>query len=164
MAKINAITIDTYQRGDSAVLPWTLQYADIDGNVHPKDLSGCRAALTISAHEFTHSIDDITPDAQGKSAALGYNNNYAVVNVDCDSPLEMHGLDPAEGKILFDLHKQMMWLEPGEYWISITIENKISKRTHTYAIGKIGIQGHPTNRLTTDAVDSYGDVRSEEDV
>lgn len=164
MAKINVITIDTYQRGDSAVLPWTLQYADAEGEIHPKNLTGFRAALTISASEYTHSVDDVTPDDRGRAAAVGYNDTKAVVNVDCDNSIDMHGLDPANGKILFDLHKQMMWLEPGEYWISITIENKINKRTHTYAIGKIAIQGHPTNRLTTDAVDSYGDVRSEEDV
>lgn len=163
MGKINTITIDTYQRGDSAVLPWHLQYADAQGNVHSKNLTGYRAALTISSSEYTTSPDDVTVTG-GKSAAKGYNDTYAVVNVDCDNSTQMHGISPTEGKILFDLHKQMMWLTPGAYWIDIVLENKTNKRTHTYAIGKIEIQGHPTNRLTTDAVDSYGDVQSEGDV
>lgn len=160
MAKINTITIDTYQRGDSAVLPWYLKYVDSQGQQQPKNLAGYKAALTISKSEY--SMD--TTDVSGGGAAIGYNNTFAVVNVDCDNPSQMHGISPAQGKILFDLHKQMMWLEPGTYWIDIVLENKTNKRTHTYAIGKIELQGHPTNRLTTDAVDSYGDVTSEGDV
>lgn len=164
MAKINTITIDTYQRGDSCVLPWSLQYADEEGVVHAKSLVGCRVALTISATDYTHSVNDITRDAQGRGSAIGYNETFAVVNVDCDDPTQMHGLDPAGGKVLFDLHKQMMWLEPGTYFGDIVVENKTNKRAHTYAIFKLEIQGHSTNRLTTDAVDSYGDVYSEGDV
>ena len=167
MAKINVITIDTYQRGDSAVLPWTLQYVDADGQTHPKNLAGYKAALTISPTEYSQIDNDEGNGTSG--AAIGYssvpeNTTYAKVDVDCDDSTQMHGISPSQGKILFDLHKQMMWLEPGSYWIDIVLENKVNKRTHTYAIGKIEIQGHPTNRLTTDAVDSYGDVTSEGDV
>lgn len=164
MAKINTITIDTYQRGDSAVLPWSLQYVDENGETKPKNLTGYIAALTISPTIYTKSADDVTPDEDERSAAIGYNDTPCVVTVDCDDREQMHGLKAEDGKILFDLHKQMMWLDPGVYFIDIVLENKETKRTRTYAIGKIEIQGHPTNRLTTDEVDSYSDIESEGDL
>lgn len=164
MAKITAINIDTFQRGDSNVLPWTLQRQDSEGNLSPFNLTGYKAALTISKAEFSDSYNDVDLDTSGRGAARGYGGQSAVVDVDCDSTADMHGIDPSEGKILFDLHKQNMWIAPGDYYLDVVLENKTTKRTHTYVIGKISIQGHPTNRLTTDAPDTFEDVQNPEDV
>lgn len=164
MARIEEITIDTLQRGDSSVLPWQLLRQVDEETTEPFDLTGYKAALTVSKHQWTESINDTEPDVSGRSAAKGFGDQYAIVDVDCDSTSDMHGQDPQDGKILFDLHKQNMWVEPGEYYCDIVLENKTNHRTHTYAIGKITIQGHPTNRLTTDAPDSYSDVTDAEDV
>lgn len=164
MSKITNITIDTFQRGDSSVLPWVLQRQDAEGNLTPFNFTGYRAALTISKSEWTNSMDDISLDDAKRGAAKGFGEQYAIVDVDCDNPIEMHGIDPTEGKILFDLHKQNMWITPGDYYLDVVIENKTNLRTHTYVIGKISIQGHPTNRLTTDSPDTYYDVTDPEDV
>lgn len=164
MAKLTTINIDTFQRGDSSVLPWVLQRQDAEGNLTPFNLTGYRAALTISKAEYTDSYDDVTADAANRRAAVGYNDQYAIVNVDCDSSQDMHGISPTEGKILFDLHKQNMWITPGNYFVDVVLENKTNYRTHTYVIGKIVIQGHPTNRFTTDTTDNFYDVSEPEDV
>lgn len=154
MAKLNSIKIDTHPRGDSGILRWSWVKQEADGSMTPLSLVGYKVAMTVKAQDWDMSPNDI----EGASTAVGYNDILWMIDIDCDNPNEMHGLDPSAGKVLFAMPKQANWIEPGTYYVDIVVENKVSKRTTTVLSGTIEIQGHPTNRLTTDAPDTYGDI------
>lgn len=164
MPKLNVFKWDNLIRGDSAGVAWKVSYRDSSGDLHPKSLVGYTAALTLKPTEYDNSVTDVISDEKGRKAAEGFEGQLAICNVDCDVPEEMHYIDPAEGRILFDLHKQAMWLNPGTYYMDIVLENKSSHRTHTYVMAKVEVQGHPTNRLTTDTPDTFDDVRNPESI
>lgn len=154
MAKLTTIKIDTHPRGDSGMLRWSIVRQQADGSTVPLSLVGYKVAMTIKTKQWDSSADDI----EGSDTAVGYNDQRWMTTIDCDNPSEMHGLNPADGKILFDMPKQANWVDPGTYWMDIVIENKASHRTTTVFLGQIEIQGHPTNRLTTDTPDSFTDI------
>lgn len=154
MAKLSTIKIDTHPRGDSGILRWSWVKKQEDGSTTPLSLIGYKVALTVKSQQWDMSADDI----EGASTATGYNDTKWLINIDCDDPTQMHGLNPADGKVMFDFHKQASWVEPGTYWLDIVVENKSSHKTTTVLLGQIEIQGHPTNRLTTDAPDSFDDI------
>lgn len=151
MAKINTIKLDAHPRGDSGILRWSWVKRDSEGNDAPLSLVGYRASLTVKTPVWDSGEDDET-------AASGYNGVLWKIDVDCDDPAQMHGIDPVNGMILFAMPKQANWITPGTYNVDIVVENKSSRRTTTVMIGTIEIQGHPTNRLTTDTPDSYTDI------
>lgn len=151
MGKINTLKLDSHPRGDSGVLRWSWVKKESDGTTRALSLVGYKAALTVKSPVYDDSTDDST-------AASGYNNVLWKIDVDCDNPTQMHGIDPANGMILFAMPKQANWVEPGTYNIDIVIENKASHRTTTVFLGTIEIQGHPTNRLTTDTPDDFSDI------
>lgn len=151
MAKINVVKLDSHPRGDSGVLRWSWVKKEQDGTTRALSLVGYKAALTVKSPVYDSDADD-------DSAVEGYNNALWRIDVDCDNSTQMHGIDPAEGMILFAMPKQANWVTPGTYNIDIVVENKASHRTTTVFIGQIEIQGHPTNRLTTDAPDDYSDI------
>lgn len=155
MAKLNVIKIDTHPRGDSGLLRWSIVKRQADGTTAPLSLVGYKVALTVKEKQWDSSPDDI----EGSDTATGYNGQRWMTTIDCDNAGEMHNLDPAEGKVLFEFPKQANWIDPGTYWMDIVIENKASRRTTTVFLGQIEIQGHPTNRLTTDAPDSFSDIQ-----
>lgn len=164
MARLQTLKWDNLIRGDSSAVAWQIKYRDKNGDLQPKSLVGYKAALTIKQKEWDNSYTDIIPDPSGSKAAEGYDGALAVINIDCDDEEQMHYIPPEQGRILFDLHKQAMWLTPGSYYLDIVLENKASKRTHTYVLATLTVQGHPTNRLTTDDPDTYDDVRTPEEV
>ena len=151
MGKINSVKLDSHPRGDSGVLRWSWVKKESDGTTRTLSLVGYKAALTVKAPVHDDSADDST-------AVSGYNNVLWKVDVDCDDATQMHGIDPANGMILFAMPKQANWVEPGTYNIDIVVENKSSHRTTTVFIGTIEIQGHPTNRFTTDTPDDFSDI------
>lgn len=151
MGKINSVKLDSHPRGDSGVLRWSWVKKESDGTTRTLSLVGYKAALTVKSPLNDDSVDDST-------AVSGYNNVLWKVDVDCDDPTQMHGIDPANGMILFAMPKQANWVEPGTYNIDIVVENKSSHRTTTVFIGTIEIQGHPTNRFTTDIPDDFSDI------
>lgn len=151
MGKINSVKLDSHPRGDSGVLRWSWVKKESDGTTRTLSLAGYKAALTVKSPLNDDSVDDST-------AVSGYNNVLWKVDVDCDDSTQMHGIDPANGMILFAMPKQANWIEPGTYNIDIVVENKASHRTTTVFIGTIEIQGHPTNRLTTDTPDDFSDI------
>ncbi len=151
MGKINSVKLDSHPRGDSGVLRWSWVKKESDGTLRTLSLVGYKAALTVKSPLNDDSVDDST-------AVSGYNNVLWKVDVDCDDATQMHGIDPANGMILFAMPKQANWVEPGTYNIDIVVENKASHRTTTVFIGTIEIQGHPTNRFTTDAPDDFSDI------
>lgn len=151
MGKINTLKLDSHPRGDSGVLRWSWVKKESDGTTRTLSLVGYKAALTVKSPVYDDSVDDST-------AASGYNNVLWKIDVDCDDSTQMHGIDPANGMILFAMPKQANWVEPGTYNIDIVVENKASHRTTTVFLGTIEIQGHPTNRLTTDTPDDFSDV------
>ena len=151
MGKINTLKLDSHPRGDSGVLRWSWVKKESDGTTRTLSLVGYKAALTVKSPVYDDSVDDST-------AASGYNNVLWKIDVDCDDSAQMHGIDPANGMILFAMPKQANWVEPGTYNIDIVVENKASHRTTTVFLGTIEIQGHPTNRLTTDTPDDFSDV------
>lgn len=151
MGKINTLKLDSHPRGDSGVLRWSWVKKESDGTTRSLSLVGYKAALTVKSPVYDDSVDDST-------AASGYNNVLWKIDVDCDDSTQMHGIDPANGMILFAMPKQANWVEPGTYNIDIVVENKASHRTTTVFLGTIEIQGHPTNRLTTDAPDDFSDI------
>lgn len=151
MAKLNTIKLDAHPRGDSGVLRWSWKKKEEDGTLRTLSLVGYKAALTVKAQDWDEEADD-------SSAAEGYNGVKWRVDVDCDNSTQMHGIDPREGMILFEMPKQANWIEPGTYNLDIVVENKTSHRTTTVVLGTIDIQGHPTNRLTTDTPDSFNDI------
>lgn len=154
MGKLNTIKIDTHPRGDSGVLRWSWVKKEEDGSLTPLSLAGYKVALTFKTKQWDSSPDDI----DGSDTARGYEGKLWMTTIDCDNSTEMHGLDPAEGKILFEFPKQSNWVDPGTYWMDIVVENKSSHRTTTVFLGQIEIQGHPTNRLTTDTPDTFSDI------
>lgn len=154
MAKLNTIKIDTHPRGDSGLLRWSIVRRQADGSTSPLSLVGYKVAMTIKTRQWDYSPDDV----ENSDTAKGYNEQLWMTSIDCDNSEEMHGLDPAEGKVLFEFPKQQNWVEPGTYYLDIVIENKASHRTTTVLLGTIEIQGHPTNRLTTDVPDSFSDI------
>lgn len=153
MAKLNVIKLDAHPRGDSGVLRWSWVKENADGTKTALSLAGYKAAMTVKAAQSDTDADDLT-------AVEGYDSTLWKVDVDCDDSTQMHGIDPAEGMILFEMPKQANWVNPGTYYIDIVVENKASHRTTTVCLGQIEIQGHPTNRLTTDAPDTYDDLES----
>lgn len=153
MAKLNTIKLDTHPRGDSGVIRWSWVKKESDGTLTPLSLVGYKVAMTVKSSVYDMSADDST-------ASSGYDNALWKIDIDCDNPTDMHGIDPAEGKVLFAMPKQANWITPGTYNIDIVVENKTSHRTTTVMLGTIEIQGHPTNRLTTDTPDSYSDLES----
>lgn len=153
MAKINTIKLDTHPRGDSGIIRWSWVKKEEDGTLTPLSLVGYKVAMTVKQKDWDSSSDDT-------SAVKGYNNTLWKIDIDCDDTEQMHGLDPTEGKVLFEMPKQANWVTPGTYHLDIVVENKSSHRTTTVMLGTIEIQGHPTNRLTTDTPDSYDDLES----
>lgn len=151
MAKLNTIKLDTHPRGDSGVLYWGWVKDNGDGTTTPLSLVGYKIALTVKNKVWDTNPDDDT-------AVEGYNSALWKKDIDCDSSDDMHGLDPTEGKAMFEFPKQANWVTPGTYNIDIVVENKASHRTTTVFLGTIDIQGHPTNRLTTDYPDSFDDI------
>ena len=151
MGKINVVTLDGHPRGDSGVLRWSWVKKEANNTTTPLSLVGYKVSLTVKANQYDTDADDDT-------AAAGYDNALWRVDIDCDNSTDMHGINPALGKVLFPMPKQATWLTPGVYWIDIVVENKSSYRTTTVFMGKIEIQGHPTNRRTTDHVDSFTDI------
>ena len=151
MGKINSVKLDSHPRGDSGVLRWSWVKKESDGTTRALSLVGYKAALTVKPVVNDDSVDDST-------AASGYNNVLWKIDVDCDDTTQMHGIDPSNGMILFAMPKQANWVEPGTYNIDIVVENKASHRTTTVFMGTIEIQGHPTNRLTTDTPDDFSDI------
>lgn len=151
MAKIATIKLDAHPRGDSGILRWSWVKRESDGTDTPISLVGYKAALTVKAPVWDTDENDL-------SAVKGYNDTLWKVDVDCDDPTQMHGIDPTLGMILFAMPKQANWITPGTYSIDIVVENKTSHRTTTCMVGTIEIQGHPTNRLTTDIADDYSDI------
>lgn len=159
MGKLNTVKLDTLPRGDSGLLRWSWVKREEDGSTRPLSLVGYKAALTVKAKEYDDVPDDSMDEYGTESAVIGYNNTEWKIDVDCDDPTQMHGIDPAEGMILFTMPKQANWIKPGTYFIDIVVENKTSHRTTTVMVGTIDIQGHPTNRLTTDTPDTFDDIR-----
>lgn len=156
MALVNRkLSIGSFMRGDSAVIPWSWKKKGDGGELTPISLAGYKVSLTVKGSEYDLSVDDITPINGVESTVKGYNDNYLKVDIDCDNPTEMSNMDPALGEVHFHLPKQAMWLEPGDYSVDIVVENKASKWTTTVLMGTLTIIGHPTNRLTTDAPDRY---------
>lgn len=151
MGKINSVKLDSHPRGDSGVLRWSWVKKESDGTVRTLSLVGYKAALTVKSPLNDDSVDDST-------AVSGYNNVLWKVDVDCDDATQMHGIDPVNGMILFAMPKQANWVEPGTYNLDIVVENKSSHRTTTVFMGTIEIQGHPTNRFTTDIPDDFSDI------
>lgn len=151
MGKLNVITLDSHPRGDSGVLRWSWVKKQQNNTTTPLSLVGYKVSLTVKSVQSDSDVDDDT-------AAGGYNDALWRVDIDCDNSTDMHGLDPAEGRVLFPMPKQATWIEPGTYWIDIVVENKASYRATTVFLGKIEVQGHPTNRRTTDHADSFTDI------
>lgn len=158
MAKLNVIKLDAHPRGDSGVIRWSWVKKESDGTLTPLSLVGYKAALTVKAKQWDRITTDIGSEEEGPSAVEGYDGTLWKIDVDCDDSTQMHGIDPAEGMILFEMPKQANWIEPGTYFMDIVVENKSSHRTTTVMLGTIEIQGHPTNRLTTDTPDTYDDI------
>lgn len=157
MGKLNVIKLDSHPRGDSGVLRWSWVKRDASGNLVPLSLVGYKAALTVKAREYDSVATDVGTEFE-PSAVVGYNDSLWKIDVDCDNATQMHGVDPTKGMILFEMPKQANWIDPGSYYMDIVLENKTSHRTTTVMVGTIEIQGHPTNRLTTDAPDSFTDI------
>lgn len=153
MAKLNVIKLDAHPRGDSGVIRWSWVKQNSDNTTTPLSLVGYKASLTVKAEQFDSDVDD-------DSAVAGYNDTLWRIDVDCDDSTDMHGIDPANGMILFEMPKQANWIEPGTYYMDIVVENKSSHRTTTVMLATLEIQGHPTNRLTTDTPDDYSDLES----
>lgn len=151
MGKLNVVTLDMHPRGDSGVLRWSWVKKESDGTTRALSLAGYKLALTVKAPQ--HDLDELDD-----SAVMGYNDALWRVDIDCDNPTDMHGINPTSGQAIFPMPKQATWIEPGTYYIDIVAENKSSHRTTTVFLGKIEIQGHPTNRLTTDQSDSFTDI------
>lgn len=151
MAKLNSIKLDVHPRGDSGVLRWSWVKKNDDQTTTPLSLVGYKLAFTVKVPEFDY-------DANDNSAAKGYNDTLWRTDIDCDNPTQMHGIDPTQGMCLIPFPKQANWVTPGTYNFDIVLENKSSHRTTTVALGKIEIQGHPTNRLTTDEPDTFDDI------
>ncbi len=154
MAKLATIKLDSHPRGDSGVIRWSWVKQNDDGSTTPLSLVGYKVAMTIKADQWDNSPDDIADS----TTAEGYNNQLWMITIDCDNPTEMHNIDPSLGQVLFEMPKQANWIDPGVYWMDIVVENKSSHRTTTCVLGQIEIQGHPTNRLTTDTPDSYANI------
>lgn len=151
MTKIQKIKLGSHPRGDSGFIRWSWKKQGSNGELTKLSLVGYKASLTVKQAEH----DSVTNDSgDGEGAVKGFNNTEWKVDIDCDNPTQMRGINPTEGQILFPIHKQATWLEPGTYNVDIVLENKASKATTTVMIGEIEIQGHPTNRLTTDAPDN----------
>lgn len=156
MAKLNTkVSIGSFIRGDSAVIPWSWKKKSQTGELSAVSLAGYKAALTVKNSNYDKSVDDINPQDGIGGAVKGYNETILKVDIDCDNPAEMSNIDPTTGEIHFHLPKQAMWLDEGDYNVDIVVENKASKWTTTVFIGTLSIIGHPTNRLTTDAPDRY---------
>lgn len=154
MAKLNSIKLDVHPRGDSGVLRWSWVKKQSDGTTTPLSLVGYYVAFTVKAQQYDFDEPDDT-------AAAGYNNTLWRTTIDCDDETQMHGIDPTLGMVLIPFPKQANWINPGTYHFDIVVENKYSHRTTTVALGTIEIQGHPTNRLTTDTPDSFDDINME---
>ena len=147
MSKLNIIKLTPHPRGDSGILRWSWVKKESDGTTTPLSLVGYKVAMTVKKNQWgTDTVD--------QGSAKGYNNTLWKIDIDCDDPTEMHGIDPANGMVLFEMPKQANWITPGTYYADIVVENKSSHRTTTVMLGTIEIQGHPTNRLTTDIPDS----------
>lgn len=151
MGKINQVKLDSHPRGDSGVLRWSWVKKESDGSTRALSLVGYKVALTVKRALWDE-------DAADDSAVSGYDNALWRIDIDCDDSTQMHGIDPANGMVLFAMPKQANWVEPGTYNIDIVVENKSSHRTTTVFLGTIDIQGHPTNRLTTDIPDTFDDI------
>lgn len=153
MAKLEKLKLGSHPRGDTGVIRWSWKKQTASGT-EKLSLAGYKACLTVKSNEYDLSLDDSSPDEQERTTVSGYNNVMWKVDIDCDNPTDMSNIDPREGQIIFPIHKQAAWLEPGKYNIDIVLENKASRNTTTVMFGEIEIQGHPTNRLTTDGPDS----------
>lgn len=151
MGKLNVVKLDSHPRGDSGVLRWSWVKKNQDGTTSVLSLAGYKVALTVKSPVYD-------TDTADNSAVEGYNSTLWRIDIDCDNSTQMHGIDPAEGMVLFAMPKQANWVTPGTYNIDIVVENKSSHRTTTVFLGQIEIQGHPTNRLTTDTPDDYSDI------
>ena len=151
MGKLNVVKLDSHPRGDSGVLRWSWVKKNQDGTTSVLSLAGYKVALTVKSPVYDMDTAD-------NSAVEGYNSTLWRIDIDCDNSTQMHGIDPAEGMVLFAMPKQANWVTPGTYNIDIVVENKSSHRTTTVFLGQIEIQGHPTNRLTTDTPDDYSDI------
>lgn len=158
MGKLNIIKIDTHPRGDSGILRWGWVKKNADGTTTPLSLKGYKVAMTVKARQWDKVPDDNKDGTMESDTLRGYNNQMWWQTIDCDDPSQMHGLDPAEGKVIFEFPKQANWVDPGTYYIDIVVENKASHRTTTVMLGQIEVQGHPTNRFTTDIPDSFTDI------
>lgn len=151
MGKLNIVKLDSHPRGDSGVLRWSWVKKESDGSTRALSLVGYKVALTVKMPLYDEEPLD-------NEAASGYNETLWRIDIDCDNQEEMHGIDPSLGMVLFAMPKQATWVNPGTYNMDIVVENKSSKRTTTVFLGQIEIQGHPTNRLTTDFPDSFDDI------
>ena len=151
MAKISTVKLGSHPRGDSGILRWSWGKKEGDGTTTPLSLVGYTAAMTVKKPVWDLNVTDLT-------AVEGYDDVLWKIDVDCDDSEQMHGIDPANGMILFEMPKQANWIDPGTYNIDIVVENKYSHRTTTVMVGTIEIQGHPTNRLTTDYPDTQLDL------
>lgn len=151
MAKVNKVNIGSFMRGDSAVIPWAWKKRGEDGQLTPLSLRGYKASMTIKSEASDYSVDD----EENSTTPKGYNNTYFKIDVDCDNSVQMHGVSPDKGEVLFHLPKQATWVDPAPYQVDIVVQNKSSRWTTTVFSGQLEIIGHPTNRLTTDAPDSW---------
>lgn len=144
MPQLTSIQLNQHQRGDSGIIPWSWTRLDEQGNEHPVSLAGYKVSMTFKNNKYDDSINDET-------VLKGFNNQQFKIDIDCDDPTQMSGIDPAKGEVLFKIPKQATWVEPGKYNWDIVVENKTSKITTTLAKGTMEIVGHTTNRLTTDS-------------
>ena len=150
MAKLNTIKLEAHPRGDSGVIRWSWVKKGESGDLTPLSLVGYQAALTVKQQLYDMDEDD-------ERAAKGNDDVLFRITVDCDNPEEMHSIDPTLGQIMFEIPKKATWLIPGTYYMDIVVENKASHKTTTVMLATLEIQGHPTNRFTSDTADVEGE-------
>lgn len=153
MSQLTELNLNTFVRGDSSVLRWSWVRKNSDGTTTPLSLVGYKVALTVKNNNFDMDEKDDT-------AVTGESGILFRMDVDCDNAEDMHGLDPKAGEIAFPISKKALWITPGSYYLDIVVENKASHRTTTVALGKFSVQGHPTNRLSTDEADTFDDLEA----
>lgn len=151
MVKLAETNAGTLVRGDSSVWRWTWKRQMTDGSLQTLSLKGYKVAFTVKSAIYDAIEDDST-------AASGHMQVLFRQDIDCDNPADMHNIDPDEGYVLLSIPKKSTWVAPGQYYYDIVVENKASHRTQTVFYGKLEIQGHPTNRFTTDNYDTFEDL------
>lgn len=148
MANVQSVNLGTFMRGDSAVLDWSLQKQNEDGTTSPMSLKGYQLACTVKASEYDSTTDDST-------AVQGANKKIWKVDIDCDDTTQNGGFQPEEGKCRIPLSKNSTWTNPMKLYVDIVLEDKVTHITQTMMNGTLTVQGHPTNRLSTDNEDIF---------